>query len=226
MMVGQIIGEILPLTLAIAISPLTIVAVVLILLSPNARSTGPGFLIGWIIGVAVPVVVFVLIGGALPPAQNTDGPDVVRAIIQFVLAALLLLLAVGQWRGRPAPGATPVLPKWMSAIDTFTFVRALGLGVLLSLPRPKNLIMAASAGMIIGGADLSVGSAAIATGVFILCAISTVIVPVLAYLLASDRLRRPLEAFHEWLARENAVISSVLLLVIGVLLLGKAIGSL
>lgn len=225
-MLGQIIGEILPLTLAIAISPLVIVAVILMLLSPNARSTGPGFLIGWAFGVAVPVVVFVLIGGVLPPSQEADGPDVVRAIIQFVLAALLLLLAVKQWRGRPASGTEPALPKWMSAIDSFTFARALGLGVVLSLPRPKNLIMAASAGMIIGGADLSVGCAAIATGVFILCAISTVLVPVVAYLLAADRLRRPFEAFHEWLARENAVITSVLLLVIGVLLLGKAIGSL
>jgi hypothetical protein len=223
---GQIIGEILPLTLPIAISPLTIVAVILMLLSPSARSTGPGFLIGWAFGVAVPVVVFVLIGGALPPNQGADRPDVVRAIVQFVLAALLLLLAVKQWRVRPAPGVDPVLPKWMSAIDSFTFGRALGLGVLLSLPRPKNLIMAASAGMIIGGADLSVGTAAIATGVFILCAISTVLVPVVAYLLAADRLRKPFEAFHEWLARENAVITSVLLLVIGVLLLGKAIGSL
>jgi hypothetical protein len=196
------------------------------LLSPNARSTGPGFLIGWAFGITVPVVVFVLIGGVLPPSQEADGPDVVRAIVQFVLAALLLLLAVKQWRGRPAPGAEPVLPKWMSAIDSFTFGRALGLGVVLSLPRPKNLIMAASAGMIIGGAGLPVASAAISMGVFILCAISTVLVPVVAHLIAADRLRRPFEAFHEWLARENAVITTVLLLVIGVLLLGKAIGSL
>lgn len=225
-MLGQIIGEVLPLTLAIAISPLTIVAVILMLLSPNARSTGPGFLIGWAFGVAVPVVVFVFIGGALLPKAEVNGPDVVRAIIQFVLAALLLLLAVKQWRGRPTPGSAPVLPKWMSAIDSFTFMRALGLGVLLSLPRPKNLLMAASAGIIIGGANLPVGSTATATGVFILCAISTVLVPVIAYLLAADRLRKPFESFHEWLARENAVITSVLLLVISVLMLGKAISSL
>ena len=129
-------------------------------------------------------------------------------------------------RGRPAPGAEPALPKWMSAIDSFTFGRALGLGLLLSLPRPKNLIVAASAGVIIGGAGLSAGDATIAAAVFIACAISTVLVPVVAYLFASEKLRKPFEAFHAWLARENAVITSVLLFVIGVLMLGKAIGSL
>ncbi|GAA1795776.1 GAP family protein [Leucobacter iarius] len=225
-MLGQVIGELLPLTLAIAISPLTIVAVILMLLSPNARSTGPGFLIGWSLGIAAAAAAFVLIAGALPPRASSDGPDLVRAIVQFVIAALLLLLAVKQWRSRPAPGEDPVLPKWMSALDSLTFGRAFGLGLLLSVPRPKNLLMAASAGLVISGAGLPAASSVIATGVFVLCAVSTVLVPVVAYLVAAGRLRRPLEAFHEWLARENAVITSVLLLVIAVLMLGKGLGSL
>lgn len=225
-MLSQVIGEVLPLTLAIAISPLTIVAVILMLLSQNARRTGPGFLIGWVVGVTVPVTVFVLIAGLLPPKDAADGPDLVRAIIQFVLAALLLMLAAQQWRARAAPGEDPKLPKWMSAIDSLTFGRALGLGLLLSIPRPKNILMAASAGMIIGGAGLSVASASIATAVFVFCAVSTVLIPVVAYLFAADRFRKPLDDFHEWLSRENAAITAILLVVIGVLMLGKGISSL
>jgi hypothetical protein len=45
--------------------------------------------------------------------------------------------------------------KWMAAIDDFTFVKALGLGFLLSAVNPKNLIMAAGAGVIVGTAGLS-----------------------------------------------------------------------
>lgn len=225
-MLSQIIGEILPLTLAISISPLTIVAVILMLLSPKARSTGPGFLLGWVVGIALPVSIFVLMAGALPPQQDDGGSDPIRAILQFVFAALLILLAVKQWKGRPGPGEDPVLPKWMAAIDSFTFARALGLGLLLSIPRPKNLIMAASAGLIIGGAGLTASAQVIATAVFVLCAVCTVLIPVLAYTIASERLRKPLEVFHEWLARENAAITTVLLTVISVLLIGKGIGSL
>lgn len=225
-MLSQVIGEILPFTLAIAISPLTIVAVILMLLSPNARRTGPGFLIGWSIGITGLAAAFVLIAGALPPRPSADGPDIVRAVVQFILAALLLLLAVKQWRSRPVPGTDPVLPKWMSAIDSLTFGRTLGLGLLLSVPRPKNLLMVASAAMTIGGAGLPTSSVVIATSVFVLCSISTVLIPVAAYLFAAGRMRGPLEAFHGWLARENTVITSVLLLVIGVLMLGKGLGSL
>jgi len=225
-MLGAAIGEVLPLTLAIAISPLTIVAVILMLLSPNARRTGPGFAIGWTVGIALPMIVFVLLAGVVGAQLASDGPDVVRAVVQFVLAALLLLLAVRQWRGRPRPGDEPTLPKWMAAIDSFTFPRALGLGLVLAAPRPKNLLVSASAAVTIAGAGLTVTEEIVAMAVVVSCAVSTVVIPVVAFLLASTRLRAPLESVHRWLARENAVITTVLLLVIGVLMLGKAIGSL
>lgn len=225
-MLNTVIGEVLPLTLAIAISPLTIIAVILMLLSPNAKRTGPGFLLGWVAGVAIPVTVFVVFAGLLPPRADASGPDTARAIVHFVLAALLLLLALKGWRSRPRPGDEPSLPQWMAAIDSFTFGKALGLGLLLSLPRPKNLLIAAGAGVIIGGAGLPAAEEAVASAIFVLCAVSTVLVPVVAFFVASDRLREPLERLHTWLARENAVITTVLLAVIAVLMLGKGISAL
>jgi hypothetical protein len=226
MTLAPVIGEVLPLTLPISISPLTIVAVILMLLSPIARRTGPGFLLGWTVGIAGPAIVFTVIASALPPRpEGADGPDLVRGLIQSVLAVLLLVLAVKQWRTRPVQGQDPTLPRWMATIDSFTFVRAVGLGLLLSAPRPKNLVMAANAGMIIGSAGLSTASTVVATGAFIVCAASTVFIPVVAYLLAADRLRGPLETVRAWLVRENAVITSVLLFVIGGLMIGKALGS-
>src|SRR5829696_5797209 len=53
-----VIGEILPLSVGIAIGPLAIIAAVLMLLSPQARSTRLGFLAGWVIGITVAVVSF------------------------------------------------------------------------------------------------------------------------------------------------------------------------
>lgn len=225
-MLNTIIGEILPLTLGIAISPLTIVAVMLMLLSAQAKRTGPGFLIGWVLGTTLPVSLFVFFAGLLPPRTDATGPNPVQAAVHFGLALLLILIAVKAWRGRPAPGETAPLPKWMAAIDSFSFGRALALGLLLSVPRPKNLLIAASAGVIIGGAGLPSGAAVTAVVVFVLCAVSTVLIPVVAYFLAADRLRAPLESAHQWLVRENAVITTVLLAVIAVLMLGKGIAAL
>jgi len=43
---GSVIGDILPLALGIAISPIPIIAAILMLLSPKAKGTSVGFLIG------------------------------------------------------------------------------------------------------------------------------------------------------------------------------------
>lgn len=221
---GTVIGEVLPLALGVAISPIPIIAAILMLLSPKARVTSVGFLLGWVVGIVVAVTVFTLLSSILP-AQDPDASRPVRGIIQIVLGLLLFLLAFSQWRKRPKAGEQAALPKWMKAIDTITFIAAAGLGFLLSALNPKNLIMAAGAGVDIGAAGLSAGSSALVIAVFTLIAASTVLVPVIGYLIAADRLGAPLDALRGWLAAENAVIMAVLLLVIGVSMIGKGIGS-
>lgn len=221
---GAVIGEILPLALGVAISPIPIIAAILMLLSPKARVTSVGFLLGWVIGIAVAVTVFTLVSAVLPE-DDADTAKPIQGTIQLVLGALLLLMAARQWRSRPRPGGDLVLPKWMQAIDRITFPVAFGLGFLLSAVNPKNLLMAAGAGVDVGAAALPAGDVVVVLAIFTLLAASTVLIPVIGYLLAADRLRSPLDALRGWLLRENAVIMAVLLLVIGVSMIGKGIGS-
>ena len=221
---GSTVGEILPLAVGIAISPIPIIAAILMLLSPKAKGTSLGFLFGWLVGIIVVIVAFILISSVL--AQPADGPSTIVGVIKIVLGALLLLLAAKQWRSRPAKGETAALPKWMAAIDSMTPAKALVLGVLLSAVNPKNLLMAASAGLVVGGAGLSVGEQVAVIAVFTVIAASTVLVPVIAYLAASAKMAAPLERLRVWLVDNNATIMAVLLLVIGVSVIGKGIGSL
>ncbi|WP_375386442.1 GAP family protein [uncultured Microbacterium sp.] len=221
---GSVIGDILPLALGVAISPIPIIAAILMLLSPKARTISVGFLLGWVVGIIIAVTVFSLLAAVLPRPDET-GSAPIRGVIRLVLGVLLLLVAVRQWRKRPKAGVEPTMPKWMTAIDTMTFPVAAGLGFLLAAVNPKNLLMAAAAGTDIGSAGLSVGSIIVVIAVFTVIAASTVLVPVVGYLIAADRLHGPLEALRVWLGRENAVIMAVLLLVIGISLIGKGIGS-
>ena len=62
------------------------------------------------------------------------------------------------------------MPKWMSAIDSMTAIKGLGLGFLLSAVNPKNLLLGISAGVIIGDANLSLGDAVVVIVVFALVA--------------------------------------------------------
>ncbi len=220
----QILGELLPLAVGIAVSPVPVIAVILMLLAPKARATSIGFLLGWVLGIIAVTVIFTLLASAVP-ARNDLAAGPIRGVVQLVIGLLLIVLAVGQWRRRPRPGQEPVLPTWMRAIDKVTFPVAVGLGLLLSAVNPKNVLMAAGAGFSIGSATIPLGAVIGAVAVFTVVAASTVAVPVIAFFMASQRLRAPLDRLRVWLGKENAVIMAVLLLVIGVTVIGKAIGS-
>jgi threonine/homoserine/homoserine lactone efflux protein len=219
---GAVIGDLLPLAVGIAISPIPIIAVILMLLSRKATATSTGFLLGWVAGiVVVTLVVLALVG----QAGNTSGgqPSTLSSVLKLVLGVLLILLAVRQWRGRPKEGETGTMPKWMGAIESFSFGRALVLGIGLSGINPKNLLLCVAAGTTIGAAHLPAGQVVVAMVVFTLLAASTVLVPVVGYLAARDRMAAPLDRLRAWLTQNNAAVMAVLLLVIGTALVGKGI---
>jgi len=223
--VGAVIGDLLPLALGIAISPIPIIATILMLLAPRAGGASAGFLLGWVGGIVIATTLFIVLAGGADLGGD-DGPSVAASWIKIGLGVLLLLLAARQWRARPASGEVAELPGWMSAIDSFTVVKGLGLGFVLSAVNPKNLLMAVAAGATIGSGDISVGEEAVAVAVFTVIAASTVATPVLAYLVARDRMRHPLDLLKGWLQVNNGTVMGVLLVVIGFVLIGKGVGGL
>ncbi len=48
---GAAIGQSLPLAIGVALSPMSIIAVVLLLTTPRARANGPAFVLGWLLGL-------------------------------------------------------------------------------------------------------------------------------------------------------------------------------
>ena len=50
-MLGEVIGDLLPSAVGVALSPVPIVAVILMLGTPRARTNGPMFAVGWVAGL-------------------------------------------------------------------------------------------------------------------------------------------------------------------------------
>ena len=221
---GAVIGQILTYGLGVAISPIPVIAAILMLLSPRARSTSVGFLLGWLVGIIVPVIVFTALSSFLPES-DADASHPISGVIKIVLGVLLLVLAVRQWAARPRNGAEPTMPKWMAAIDSFTAAKAFGLGVLLAAVNPKNLLMSIGAGLAVGNAALPVGQTAVVLLIYVLLAACTVLVPVIGFLIAGDRLAHPLAELRIWLTANNVTIMTILLLVLGVAVIGKGLAS-
>jgi threonine/homoserine/homoserine lactone efflux protein len=220
--VGAAIGQILSLAVAVAISPLPIIGVVLMLATPRARATGPAFLLGWVVGLAVLGTVVLLISGGAS-ASTHGAPTTWVSILKLVLGALLLLAAVRQWRGRPHDEHTAQLPNWMQAIDHFTAARALALGVALAAINPKNTLMTVAAAAAIAQTGIGAGEQAGTLAVFILLATVGVGAPVVMFFTLGDRSVKVLGDLKGWMTAHNAAIMAVLLLVIGAKLIGDGI---
>src|SRR5580765_5744398 len=115
---GQGIGEVLTFAIGVAISPVPIIAVILMLFSRRARVNGPVFLLGWVLALAVVSTVAYVIADESDAATSSTASDTI-SWGKIVLGVLFLLLAGRQWRSRPAPGVEPEMPKWMQGIDSF-----------------------------------------------------------------------------------------------------------
>ncbi|MCG2798163.1 MAG: GAP family protein [Cellulomonas sp.] len=222
-MIGAI-GDTLPLAVGIAISPVPVIAVILMLLSPGARATSVGFMAGWVAGVTVAVVGFELVAGVLPD-DGSAGGGVAGGATKVVLGLGLVVLAVRQWRARPGPGEAAEMPAWMAATDSLSAVRAAGLAFVLAAANPKNLLLAASAGLLLAEVEDPGGQVG-ATVVFVLIAAISVALPVVSYLVAADRLARPLEVLRSWLVANNATTMSTVLFVLGTVTFGKGLAAL
>lgn len=222
---GDAIGQVLSFGLGVAISPIPIIAVVLMLGTPRARSNGPAFLLGWLVGLAaVGTIVLLLSSGA--SASDEGAPATWVSVLKIALGVLLALVAVRQFRGRPRGDQKGELPKWMQSIDAFKAPKALGAGVLLSALNPKNLLLTVGAAAAISQTGIDAGQQAVALAVFVLIGTLGPGVPVAIYFLLGHRAEELLARLKAWMAHENAVIMAVLCLVIGAKLLGDGISGL
>jgi threonine/homoserine/homoserine lactone efflux protein len=193
---GAAIGDILGLAAGVAVSPLPmpIVAMILLLATSRGRADGLLFGVGWLVGLAV-----------------------LGAVV------LALLLALRQWRARPAEGAEPEMPRWMASLDRLRPGGALGLGALLSAVNPKNGGLTIAAAATIAGAGLPGGDQAVVLAVFVLIGSLGVLAPLVVYLVAGENAARTLDTWRTWAATHNAAVMAVLFLIFGFTLVGDGI---
>jgi threonine/homoserine/homoserine lactone efflux protein len=219
-LLNDVIGDLLPSAFAVALSPIPIVAVVLVLGAPKARAAGPAFALGWIGGLlAVSVIVVVVLGVGSDP--DSDDPGI--SWLKVAIGILFLAMAANQWKKRPKESREPEMPQWMATIDTATPPKAAVLGATLSGANPKNLALTLAAAASIAEAGLDQADEAIAIAVFVALGSVTVAGAVLFYLADAGRAARPLDAIKRFMSDNNAVIMMVVLLLLGAKLLGDGL---
>ncbi len=181
-MLTQAIGDFLPAAVAVALSPVPIVAVVLVLDGSRARASGPAFAMGWIAGLTVVSVVVVVVIGSGDPTDVATGVG----WMDVGIGVIFLVMAAGQWKQRPKPGEDPKMPGWMSTMSAVSWPKAALLGAALSGANPKNVALTLAASASIAQAGLDAGDTAIAIAAFVAIGSVTVVGAVGCYLIAAE----------------------------------------
>lgn len=222
---GQAIGGSLPLAVGIALSPIPIIAVVLMLTSRKARINGPAFVLGWLIGLGIVGAIVLALAGA-GSASKSGAPAAWVSWVKIALGVLLLLVAAHQFRSRPRGDEQPQMPKWMATIDKTTPLAAAGLAAVLSAANPKNSLLAVGGAAAIAQTGIPGGQQAIAYLIFALIGTLGVGIPVALYFVLGERSEKLLAGLKDWMSAHNAVIMTVLCLIIAAKLIGDGISGL
>ncbi|MFF1901380.1 GAP family protein [Streptomyces sp. NPDC058206] len=213
----------LGLAAGVAISPLPIIAIILILATPRGRLNGLLFTFGWILALsALGAVMLAIASPTGASAQNQPATWV--GALKVALGVFLLLFGARLWHRRPKDPSQAQLPKWMSAIDRLTPVKVFGLGLALAALNAKNAPLTIAAGAAIGSAGLPVGEQIASLAIFVLVATLGLLAPLGVFLLGGERAKTTLGNWKDWAAQQNVAVMAVLFFVLGLKLLGDGIG--
>lgn len=213
----------LPSALGVALSPVPILATILMLGTPRARTRGTAFALGWVVGLAAVTLAVVVPGRG---TGSGDGSASLGPGSQTAVGALLVALAAWQWRTRPRAGEPSPLAQWTTAVDRLGALRCGVLGAALCCINPKNLALTVAAGTSIGRGGQGGVATLLLAGLFVLLGSVTVAGPVLWYAVTPHQAARPLQAVRDFMATYGVAIVVTVLLLLGARLLGGGIGGL
>lgn len=216
------ISEYLPMAFGVALSPMPIIAMIILTVIGAAKSKGTAFLFGWFIAI-IAFMVFVVILGDQAGAGSESDPSVWSIILQFAFAFLLLFLAWNSWKKRPKKGEEPKEPGWISKLGTMSTPAVFALGMGIAILNVKNLPIIASSAIIIAQAHSTWASGLIDAAVFALIASIGVGLPWAISLIGGEKMKPTLEAMRDWLYQYNNIIMMLLFGFLGINALSAAL---
>jgi hypothetical protein len=216
-------GALLPIAVAVAFSSVPITVTILILLSPKKNQAALPFLVGWIIGAAAVITLSALGAQVIPDLPRRIQQKMI-AVLEIVIGVALIVLPLIDLRRRSRTD-TAGLPRWLSAVDSFGPLVSFAVAIVLNF-RPKGLLLGITAGLALHAAGLEVGETAALIAIYTAIATSTVVIPIVASFLAPQRVEPKLISGRDWLRDNGRMLTSLIMFMIGVVILGSGLAHL
>ena len=221
---GKAIGEVLAFGVGVALSPLAIVALVVILVARSGARTAWAFAGTWVLSLTLgSTLVLLLADGA--DANASGAPAAWVSIVKIVVGLLLVLFGVRQRRGSVSEGADTQPPGWMRKLGKITTEKTVGMAALFVV-KPKNLLLTIGAGIAMAQVGVSPAAQMVGIAVFVALGTAGLAIPLAIHVLMPDRGRDLLTGLRDWMVSKNTTIIAVLALIIAAKLPGDALVSL
>lgn len=198
----DILVSILPYTIGFIISPLPVIALILVLVGNRGVWRASAFEVCWLVTSFLSILVLMLAFGALD-TNEVNGEKPAWQYTITVLMGLILLLVALLTRTRvfrKKHDKKVRTPGWLRAIDRLNLFEISLLAIALVVLNPTNLSMVLAASINLANLDISVAEAALPVAIFVLIGSLSVLVPYLYVLIAGKNAHEPLHAVRHWLA--------------------------
>lgn len=208
--------EALPMAIGLALSPFPLIAIIILLMTPKAKSNSLWFLLGWMLGIYFIGFLVLMI-----PGLGTDQGEatIFSGSVRIVIGIVLLLLAIKTWLKRPRQGDEIVTPKLFLTIDSFGLKKSMLTGFLFSAANVKNMAFSAAGAARINQSLSADGNSFALLAVFALIGSLVLMFPALVYVVAGERIEPTFLIWKKWLIKNNKMLLVIILSFIGLILI-------
>jgi hypothetical protein len=208
--------------LAVAASPLPIVAVLIILLTKRARVGSLVFAAAWLAGNALAITLAIVLAGKVtPPRLGVDLPA--EGLGALLLGFGLFVTAWLSRRSRYRTEDPTATPKWAEAVDGLSPLGGAVVAFSNALTSPKNLALAITTGLAIRTSSNSPEWWVEMGLVYVAVASVTIVTPVVLLFVSGERAEPILARWKRNVTARAAVIMELALFVLGVMLASKGV---
>lgn len=215
--------DLLPIAVAMAITPGRLIALILLLHTRQAVLTSLTFVGGMISNMLIEGLAFALIfslTGVFAVEEGAEPPAIIA--ILFVVIGILMLVGAAKviFHSEDEDKAPP---SWLAEIESFTPGKAYKLGLGWLFVSPKQWIFTLAAVGVIFAANLDPLFSLVNYLLFILIALVLFFLLILIYVVLGQRSRAFMDGLFNWLKKNAQAIIVIVFIVFGLYFLLKGI---
>ena len=208
-----------PMAIGLMLSPFPVLALLIILMTANARRNSLWFMIGWFTGIIAVAMLAYFIPGLL---GGNNEPTATSGWVRVAFGILLLIGANRQYGKRPKKGEVPKIPRLIARLDRVGIGSSLFTGFLLSGINVKNVMFIAGGTLTIVKAPGSLFTHAFAFIIFMLIGTTLLFLLLGAYFIYGTKSQEILFKCRMWLTQHVYSVLAGLLMFISALLFFQA----